>query len=705
MPSTLTQKNRRLGFKTEQGDDALLVTHVTINEQLGRLFKIEVELAAEDTALDFNSLVGSSATVWLERPDGNKRYFNGLISRFAQPSHEGRLACYRATLVPWLWFLTRASDCRIFQNKTATDIIEDVFKAQGFDAYKLDLSGTYREREYCVQYRESDFNFVSRLMEQEGIYYYFEHEDGKHTLVLTDAASSHSAYESYSSMNYRPSAHPGEGDAESITDWVMEVEVQTGAYVTGEFNFKTPNAPIVTNDSISRSHPYSSLEVFDYPGEFDVREEGEAYAKRRIEELQAQHEIIHGQATSRGIAAGYKFSLEGHPRKDQNESYLVTGATFKLNSGEFESGAKPKNEEFYTCNFTAMPAAEQFRSTRHARKTPISGPQTAMVVGTSGEEVDTDEHGRVKVQFHWDRQGQSDENSSCWVRVSHPSAGKGWGGISLPRIGQEVIVEFLEGDPDRPIITGRVYNANATVPYALPDNKTVSTFMSNSSKGGDGYNEFRFEDKKDSEKIYLHGEKDHDARIKNDTKEWIGNDRHLIVKKDQLEKVEGDHHSEVTGEARLKVGGKFGETITGDHLAAVKGADNLAVTGDQKVKVDGDVNLKGGQNLNTEAGQKVSVKAGADIHLKAGATYAMEAATTVHIKGGTVLVIEAGTQLSLKAGASFIDLGPSGVSISGTMVNINSGGSAASGSGSSPTAPTAPDSPDDPKEPEEAAES
>jgi type VI secretion system secreted protein VgrG len=705
MPSTLTQKNRRLGIKTELGDDALLVTRAVIKEQLGRLFQIEVEMSAEDNALDFNSLVGTSATVWMERPDGNKRYFNGLISRFSQPSQEGRLACYKATLVPWLWFLTRAADCRIFQNKTATDIIEDVFKAQGFDDYKLDLTGTYREREYCVQYRESDFNFVSRLMEQEGIYYYFEHEDGKHTLALTDAASSHSEYDTYSSIEYRPRPKAGSDDGENISDWVVEMEVQTGAYVTGEFNFKTPNAPIVTNDSISRQHAHSSYEVFDYPGEFDVREEGEDYAKRRIEELQAQHEIVHGQATSRGIAAGYKFTLKDHPRSDQNQSYLVTAATFHLDSGEFESGGKPKSEEFYKCNFTAMPADEQFRSTRHARKPLIQGPQTAMVVGTSGEEIDTDEYGRVKVQFHWDRQGQSDENSSCWVRVSQPSAGKGWGAISLPRIGQEVMVEFLEGDPDRPIITGRVYNASAVVPYALPDNKTISTFISNSSKGGDGYNEFRIEDKKGSEKIYLHGEKDHDERIKNDTKEWVGNDRHLIVKNDQLEKVEGDQHLGVTGDSRLKIEGKFGETISGDHVAAVKGADNLAVTGDQKVKVDGDVNLKGGQDLNTEVEQKVSVKAGTDIHLKAGATYAMEAATTVHIKGGTVLVIEAGTQLSLKAGASFIDLGPSGVSISGTMVNINSGGSAASGSGSSPTAPTTPDSPDDPKEPKEADES
>jgi type VI secretion system secreted protein VgrG len=701
----LTQKNRRAGISTVLGADSLLVTKFTMTEQLGRLFQMEVEMTSEDPSLDFDTLVGSEATVWLERPDGNKRYFHGFISRFAQPGHDGRTSRYRATLVPWLWLLTRAADCRIFQNKSATDIIEDVFKTHGFNDYKLSLTGTYDAREYCVQYRESDFNFVSRLMEQEGIYYFFEHEDGKHTLVLADSASAHSAYESYDSINYRPRTHAGEESDENVTDWVMEREVQTGAYVAGDFNFKNPNAPIIANDSISRPHPQSAFEVFDYPGEFEERGGGEAYAKLRIQELQAQHEILRGQATSRGIATGCKFSLQDHPRNDQDREYLITGATFHVNNGEFESGKKAADEEFYTCSFTAMPASEQFRSARLTPRPVVQGPQTAMVVGKSGEEVDTDEHGRVKVQFHWDRVGQSDENSSCWVRVSHASAGKNWGAISLPRVGQEVIVEFLEGDPDRPIITGRVYNATAVVPYPLPDNKTISTFMSNSSKGGDGYNEIRFEDKKGSEEIYLHGEKDQGIRIKNDTKEWVGNDRHLVVKKDQLEKTEGDQHLTVTGETRLKIGGKFGETITGDHVAAVKGSDNLAVTGDQKIKVDGDVSLKGGQNLNTEAGQKISVKAGADLHLKAGATYAMEAATTVHLKAGTTLVIEAGTQLSLKAGSSFIDLGPSGVSISGTMVNINSGGAAASGSGSSPTAPTAPDAPDDPKEPEEAAES
>ncbi len=702
MPAT--QKNRRAGFKSDNGDDALLLTRCEIHEQMGRLFRIEAELAGESDSVDFNSWVGSGATVWLEQPDGSKRYFHGLISRFAQAGSEGKVARYQATLVPWLWFLTRTADCRIFQNETATDIIKAVFDGHGFNDYKLNLTGTYREREYCVQYRESDFNFVSRLMEQEGIYYFFEHQDGKHMLVLADAASAHSAYDSYDSIEYRPRKNTGEESGEAITDWVAEMEVQTGAYVTGEFNFTTPNAPIVTNDTISRQHPYSSFEIFDYPGEFAVREEGEIYAKMRIQELQAPHEIAHGTATSRGIATGCKFSLEKHPRSDQNRAYVVTAATYNINSGEFESGGKSKDAEFFTCSFTAMPASEQFRTARAARKPSIRGPQTAYVVGTSGEEVDTDEYGRVKVQFHWDRQGKLDENSSCWIRVSQPWAGKGWGAVVLPRIKQEVVVEFLEGDPDRPLITGCVYNATNTVPYSLPDNKTITTFMSSSSTGGNGYNEFRFEDKSDSEKIYLHGQKDHDIRIKNDTKEWVGNDRHLIVKNDQLEKVENDQHLTVEGERRLKIEGKFGEKIEDDHNASVGGNDNLSVEGNQVIKVTGDVNLKG-QNLNTQATAKISVQSGDDFNVKSATNYNLESTTTLHIKAGTTLLIEAGTQLSLKVGSNFIDIGEAGVSIKGTMVNINSGGAAASGNACSPTSPTSPDSPDDPKDPKEAAES
>ncbi len=531
-----TQQHRFLAIETKLGTDKVLLKSVSINEQLGRLFQMEVELHSEDRAIKFEDIVGTSATVKLKMPNGQTRYFNGVVSRFVQEEHEQSFARYRATLVPWLWLLTRTADCRIHQNKKVPDIIEEVFKDHGFSDYKLKLSGSYSPWEYCVQYRETDFNFVSRLMEQEGIYYFFEHQDGKHTLVLADSPSAHESFEGYDTLVYRPPTTRQEENKETVTDWVIEKEVQPGMYVVSDFNFTTPKAAVTGNANVSRQHQRADYEMFDYPGEFETRDEGEGYAKLRVQELQARHEILRAQATVRGIAAGCKFTLKGHARADQNRAYLITRASIQISAGEYETG-KDADSEFYSCSFTAIPATQPFRSPRSTPKPLIQGPQTAIVVGPGGEEIYTDEHARVKVHFHWDRHDKQDENSSCWIRVSQYWAGKQWGSIHIPRIGQEVVVEFLEGDPDRPIITGRVYNADQAPPYDLPSNKTQSGLKSHSSKGGSAsnFNELRFEDKKGDELVYLQGEKDLAIEIKNDASEKIGHDRNLLVEHDQVE--------------------------------------------------------------------------------------------------------------------------------------------------------------------------
>ncbi|MGH7979499.1 MAG: type VI secretion system Vgr family protein, partial [Limisphaerales bacterium] len=322
------------------------------------------------------------------------------------------------------------------------------------------------------QYRESDFNFVSRLMEREGIYYFFEHQNGKHILILADSPSAHDTFPGYDSFTYRPSAAKLEEQRETVTDWLVEKEIQPGMCVLNDFNFTTPKAPLTGNANISRQHQNADYEVFDYPGGFGTSDQGTAYAKLRIQELQAQYEILSAQATVRGVASGYKFALKGHPRSDQNRSYLITSASLRASAGAFEAG-KLEEGEFFSCGFTAIPASEQFRPTRSTPRPLIRGPQTATVVGPSGQKIytDPDGYGMVKVQFPWDRLGKSDENSSCWVRVSQAWAGKNWGDMALPHVGDEVIVECLEGDPDRPLITGRVYNANNMPPFQLPDNK------------------------------------------------------------------------------------------------------------------------------------------------------------------------------------------------------------------------------------------
>jgi type VI secretion system secreted protein VgrG len=700
----ITQKHRLLAIGTALGPDLLGLRTMAVQERLSRPFQIEVELTSEDGQLDFDKVIGQNATIRLELNENDTRYFNGYISRLVQIANRGGYAQYRATIVPWLWFLTRTADCRIFQDKTIPEVLEEVFKAHGYNDYKLSLTATYPKWEYCVQYRETDFSFVSRLMEQEGIYYFFQHENGKHTLVLADSISAHNPFPGCSEISFCE-LQKGFSPRQDITEWLVEKEVQTVGYALGDYDFTRPKASIQAVANVNRQYGGAVFEIYDYPGEFDQQGDGDRLASVRLDELQSQLEVVHAQTSARGVAAGCTFKLKNHPRTDQNREYLITSAELRADAGEFasESGGG-SSSGFFAASFTAIEKTQQFRPPRITPKPVIQGPQTAFVVGKSGEEVDADEYGRVKVQFHWDRYGKMDENSSCWVRVAQIWAGKKWGALFTPRIGQEVLIEFLEGDPDQPIITGRVYNGLAKPPYDPKAKKTISTLKSNSSKGGGGFNEIRFDDEKGKEQVFFHAEKDEDVRVKNDAKEWIGNERHLVVKKDQLEKVEGDKHSTVKGNSLSKVEGDRGDTIKGGRFVQIDGADNLTLKGDQNAKVEGDVNLKGGKNINEEAGQKLSIKAGQDLHEKAGQNYAMEAGQNIHLKGGMNVVIEAGMQLSLKVGGNFVDIGPAGVSIKGTMVNINSGGAPGSGSGSSPTAPAAPEAPDPPKDPKDAAD-
>jgi type VI secretion system secreted protein VgrG len=675
MPAT--QKNRLLAIATALGDDKPLIKSFSMTEQLGRMFQGEAELVSEDPAIDFDKMVGSNATVRLELQNGKTRCFNGCISRFVQTGQEGNYARYHAVLVPWLWFLTRTADCRIFQNKKVPDIIEEVFKGHGFKDYKLKLSGSHPVWEYCVQYRETDFSFVSRLMEQEGIYYFFEHDTGVHTMILADAASAHDPFPGYEDFIYRTPTHKSKVAEEAVTDWVIEKEVQPGVYALADFNFKNPGSPIVVNANISRQHEAAGFEIFDHPGEYDDRDSGEAYAKLRIQELQARHEILRGQSTIRAVSTGCKFSLKQHVRDDQNREYLITGASLHCRTGEYDSAGAGEDDEFFFCSFTAMPASEPFRSPRATPKPVIQGPQTAFVVGKAGEEIDTDEFGRVKVQFPWDRYGKVDENSSCWVRVSQAAAGKGWGTISLPRIGQEVIVEFLEGDPDCPIITGRVYNSTNKVPYALGDNKTISSFKSNSSKGGQGFNEIRFEDKKDSEQIFIHGQKNMDIRIKNDAFETIENDRHLVVKKDQVEHVENnrdetvdadhkekigkDRHLNVVGKEAKQVGGSLSLTVTGDVIEVFKANHSEQTTNDYYLK---------GDNIVIEGMTSVTVKVGQSYLAIDSTGVKIGTSGTLDLQSSGPLSAQSDAQAQVKSPQTSVN-GDAMTTIKGGMVMIN----------------------------------
>jgi type VI secretion system secreted protein VgrG len=675
MPAT--QSERNVAIATSLGDDVLLVKSVSITESLGRIFQIEADLASEKGSVNFDDILGKNATVRVELPNQKTRYFNGNVSRFVQTRMEGRTAHYRATLVPWLWFLTRTADCRIFQAMKVPDIVKQVFRDHGFTDFRDVLTGSYLTWDYCVQYRETDFNFVSRLMEHEGIYYFFEHDNGKHTLVLADGKAAHKPFPDYDTVNYR-AEDAGLREKEYVSDWVLQKEVQTGVYSLNDFNFTTPKSSLLAKSQVSQAHAQSNFEIYDYPGEYDAQAEGQSqYAKLRIQEHQAQHEVGQGHGNARGLATGCLFSLDQFPRTDQNREYLITETNIHVTGDDYEGRGGGGGEEFLTCAFTAIPSDVPYRAPRLTPKPLIQGPQTAIVVGPSGEEIYTDQYGRVKLQFHWDRYGKADENSSCWVRVSHAWAGKQWGAIYIPRIGQEVIVEFLEGDPDQPIITGRVYNAVAMPPYALPAEMTKSTIKSNSSKGGQGFNEIRFEDKKGSEEIFIHGEKDQEIRIKNNCCEWIGKDRHLIITNDQFEHVEndrhekvdtdhmedigGDRHLNVVGKEAKQVGGTLSLTVAGDVAEVFQGNHSEQVTSDYYLKAD-NVVIEATTNITIKVGQSyIAIEAGG---ISIGTT------GTIDLKDSAGLTIQSDAQIQADAPQTTIK-GDAMLTLKGGVVMIN----------------------------------
>ncbi len=661
---TYTQQNRLIAIDTPLGQDVLLLQGFTGSEGMSRLFSFHLDLLSEKKSILFKDIVGKNVTITTKLAGGKLRYFNGFVSRFAQSGSDQRFTRYQMEVIPWLWFLTRNADCRIFQKKTIPEIIEQVFKDRGCQDFKNSLTGSYEPREYCVQYRETDLNFVSRLMEQYGVFYFFQHEKGKHTLVLADSAGAIQACPHQAIARYDEIVG-GFEDQDVLNGWRTEQELRTGKYSLTDYNFETPSTSLLASDpTVFKVGNNTSFELFDYPGVYLNRSEGEKVAKLRMQEEEAGHLVASGSSVCRAFTSGYKFDLQNHYRNDMNTSYVLTEVQHVASAGSSYTTGDGGGGEHYSNHFACIPVSVPFRPARITPKPFVQGPQTALVVGKSGEEIWVDKYGRLKVQFYWDRQGKKDENSSCWIRVSQNWAGKNWGAMWIPRIGQEVIVDFLEGDPDRPLITGRVYNAEETVPYSLPDHQTVSTLKSRSSKGGASanYNEIRFEDKKDSEQIFVNAEKDMDLRVENDSREYVKNDRHLIVHNNQHELVEADKHGHVKG--------KHNEAIDSDM--------SLKVGGDVKEQVAGNASLQVGQSMNEKVGQ----------------TWAAEAGQTIHIKAGMTLVLEAGMQLSLKGPGGFVDIGPAGVTIQGTMVLINSGGAAGSAPDANPQNPDAPKDPD-----------
>jgi type VI secretion system secreted protein VgrG len=651
----LTQAGRHIRVNTPLGEDAVFLETFEGEEHVSKPYSFALGLLTSDPNFDMAGLLNKPAVVSLQLADDSDRNFHGLINQIEEvETREDQLVLYRATMVPWLWFLTLFDDCRIFQNMTALDIVLKVFADRGFTDFSNSTTGTYIVREYCVQYRETDLNFVSRLLEEEGIFYFFRHEVDKHTLVLADQASSFVDCPGQAKVAY--DTVPGLWHEDDVMLSVRRAKlVKTGKITVNDYDFEKPNTTIDANLDGSRKG-----EFYEYPARYKVRDDGSRIARVRMEEQEVQLEVITGTTNCRTFRAGFKFALSGHFRSAANQEYTLLSIYHTAASNSHISSDEQNSFE-YRNTFEAMPHSAPYRPPRLARRPIIQGSQTAVVVGKAGEEIWTDQYGRVKVQFFWDRAGKMDENSSCWVRVSQLWAGKGWGAVFTPRIGQEVIVDFLEGDPDHPIITGRVYNADQTVPYALPGEQTKSTIKSMSSKGGSGFNEIRLEDKKDSEQIFIFGQKDQDIRIQHDVKEWIGQDRHLIVTRDRMDQVNRDDHDEIARDHIEKVGR--------DHHLEIDGKEAIKVTGSHSFTVQGDVIEVFQSNQSTQVTQDIFIK-------------------------GMNVVIQAMTGLTLKVGTNFITIDMTGIAISGMpAVNINSGGAALTGVAGSAVSPISPTDP------------
>jgi len=644
--------DRHVELTTPLGKDVLLFHRMTVTEELGRMFHFSLDLLSTDDDIPLNSVLGGEFSLRLETREGHVRHFHGKAVQFSHVGRYRHYARYVATVRPWLWMLTQTANCKIFQEKSVPDIVKQVFRDQGFTDFKDSLSGSYPERTYTVQYRESDFNFVSRLMEHAGIYYFFEHEASKHTLVLADSYTAHSPADGYATITYYPPDEMGRRKEEHFDDVTVAQQVRTGKYKVDSFDFEKPRSDLEGSSVKARSHDHSDFEIYDYTADYAEASDGDDYAKTRLNELQARHEITSAVGDACGIGAGNLFTLENHPRDALNQEYLILSSTHNVVMEGYETeSATPDLRMRETVRIEGIESSQPFHPEERTPKPAIYGPQTAIVVGKKGEEIWTDEYGRVKLQFHWDREGKEDENSSCWIRVSQRWAGKQWGGIELPRIGQEVMVHFMNGDPDQPIVTGRVYNEDHKVPYELPANKTQSGIKSRSTLEGTAknFNEIRFEDKLGEEEIFIQAEKDQNILIKN---------KHMETVRDSSD------HSIQEGR-RLTIGA----------------TDHIHVKSDRNEKVDG----------------KQSLTVGGDQPEKVGSNHALDAGQEIHLKAGMKVIIEAGMQISLIGAGGFIDIGPAGVTIQGTMVNINSGGAAGSGSGSSPTEP------DDAEEVEEGA--
>jgi type VI secretion system secreted protein VgrG len=573
---------------TPLGADVLLVDDVAGEETLSGAGTFRLRLLSENSALSFEAIVGKEASLSIETPGGDKRYVHGVVGRFEQGETTGRTTTYFADLHPRIWLLTKTAGSRIFQNLSAPDIVKKVLAEHEITDVKDALTGVYPASEFCVQYQETAFDFISRLMEREGISYFFDHRSDGHTLVLADDASAFRAGPRLSA------ALPGAGwrRTDNVAGCLLGVQITEGGYKADDYNFQTPTTDLLA----TVTGQDAALSIYEYPAGAATKDVVEAIANRRLEALELPRRVLRATSNNPDLRPGTTVTVIDHPRQDANARYVVWKVRHEGSQADYSNA------------FEAFPYDRTFRPPRRTGPPRIPGCQTAVVVGPAGEEIATDPSGRVKVKFHWDQAARSDDTSSCWIRVSQAWAGKGFGAFCLPRIGQEVVVSFIDGDPDRPLVTGSVYNAVQTPPYALPDFQTRSVLKTQSTPGKSGFSEIRVDDKKDAEELFVRAQKAMNMLV-------LGDETH-------------DNGANLT------------YTIKDDVALTIGGRLTLHVTGDLTLQISGNVSVKATGNIAQQASGTVSSESAQSISVKAGTSLSQEAGTTQNVEAGGILVIK-----------------------------------------------------------------
>jgi type VI secretion system secreted protein VgrG len=665
---------RVMEITTPMGDDVLLFHSMHAREELSRLSEYQVSLLSKHSDLELNDLLGKAVSIKLAMADDRIREFNGYVTRLGQLGMHGRYYEYFATVRPWLWFLTRTSDCRVFQKMTVRQIVEKVFADHTPATFEFHLTeAAYRTLPYCVQYRETDFNFVSRLLEQAGIYYYFTHATGKNTMVLTDSYSGHDLFPGCEHLPVIAPERLVRADTEHISHWEFSRQVQPGAYAHRDYDLERPTVDLLAKKTQPQPHALNDYEIYDYPGNYLKKAEGDLYAGVRIDELASRFETVAGSSNARGIAVGSLLNVTSHTRDDQNREYLITSADYDLAFSDYESMPDNRPAE-YRCSFVAISSQQQFRPERLTPKPFMQGPQTAVVVGPAGDEIHSEKFAQVKVQFHWDRYGKRDENSSCWIRVVQPWAGKGWGSVIIPRIGHEVMVEFIEGDPDQPIVTGSIYNGENLPPYPQPGAAVVSGLKTNTHKGT-GSNEMSMDDTAGKEMVTIHGQYDMSTTVEHDQTTTVHNNRTDKIDVDDAETVGSNQSLSVGGNRSSTVGKNETATValTRTHSVGVNeavsvgGAQEITVGGFQAISVGGaqSINVGGAQSINVGGDQSTAVGGGRS------AKVGKDDVTNVANNCG----IDAGDSIVLKTGGASITMRSDGtIAIKGTDIIIEGTG-------------------------------